>query len=315
VEDADLDGRDAGFKEKIHNLKNKRKAAIFAHNCQPAEVQDIADFVGDSWQISLQSVQSSAEVIVVCGVDHIAQTASIMCPDKNILLPETNAVCPLCGMITADRLRQKKKEHPLAKVVCYIKSPAEVKAEADICCTSANADRIIRNMEKYPEIIFAPDQYLGDEICRGTGREMILWPGYCPSDVKISTEDILKCRAEHPGAKVVVHTQCTPQVKALSDFIGSTAEIIGFVDQTRAEEVVVGAEVGMLHRLEYLHPEKRFVLASERAVCGKMKLVTLENILWSLESGTHLVKVPDDIRQKAKSAIDNMLNERLPDEG
>jgi quinolinate synthase len=307
-----LEGRDAALIEKIQSLKARKNAGIFAHNCQPAEVQDIADFVGDSWEISQQAIQAKAKVIVICGVDHIAETTSILCPEKSILLPEKNASCPLCSMITAERLRQKKKENPLAKVVCYIKSPAEVKAEADICCTSENAARIIQNLRSYPEIIFVADQYLGDQICTQTAREMILWPGYCPSHIKITAEDVLRQKAQHPFAKVMIHPQCTPQVKALADIVGSSAQMLRFVSQTDSPEVIVGSEVGMLHRLEKDFPQKKFILASDRAVCGKMKLVTLENILWSLEGGTHLVKVPEDIAKKARSAVENMLNERLP---
>jgi quinolinate synthase len=303
-----MENSDALLIEKIEILKKRKNAIILAHNYQLGEVQDIADFVGDSLEVSRKGAETNADVLVVCGVHFVAETASILCPDKTVLLPELNAGCPMAGMITAERIREKKKESPGALVVCYLKSPAEVKAESDICCTSANAVSIVKKLTGVEQIMFVPDQYLGDYVCIQTGREMILWPGYCPSHVKILPEDISRQKWEHPQAKIVVHPQCTPQVKALADAVLSTAGIIGFARETGAEEIIIGTEIGILHRLRKENPGKRFIPASERAVCGKMKLITLESVLWSLESMTHKVKVSDRIRLKAKMSIDRMLD-------
>ncbi len=297
----------AALIEKIEKLKKQRNAVILAHRYQTGEVQDIADFVGDTLQLSLKAARTDAEVIVVCGVRFVAETVSILAPDKTVLIPNLNASCPMAEMITSERLKEKKKEFPGATVVCYIKSPAEVKAESDICCTSANAVSIVEKLRGAGQIIFVPDQYLGDYVCTQTGQEMELWPGYCPSHFKITIEDIEKLKAMHPQAKVVVHPDCTPQVRAIADLVLNTTAMLEFARQTDAEEVIIGAEVGLIHRLTKENPGKRFIAASERAVCGKMKLITLENILWSLENMTYQIKVPEDVRLKAKSAIDRML--------
>jgi quinolinate synthase len=298
---------DAALIERIEILKKSRNAIILAHNCQPGAVQDIADFVGDSMEISLKATETQADVIVVCGVHFMAETTSILCPDKTVLHPEPNAVCPLSGMITAESLGEKKKQNPGTRVICYIKSPAEVKAESDICCTSANAVSIVKKLAGAERMMFVPDLYLGDSVCIQTGREMVLWPGYCPSHVKIIPEDIAIQKDEHPGAKLVVHPECTPQVKAMADAVLSTSGIVRFARETDAKEIIVGTETGLLHRLRKENPGKRFFPASERAVCGKMRLITLENVLWSLEDMTHQVKVPENIRLKAKMAIDRMF--------
>jgi quinolinate synthase len=291
---------------RIQNLKIKKNAIILAHNYQPGEVQDIADFTGDSLELSRKTAESDAQVVVVCGVDFVAETVSILNPGKTILLPEKKADCPLAGMITAERLREKKKEFPGAKVVCYLRSSAEVKAESDICCTADNAVAIVEKFEESGDIIFIPDQYLGDYVCTLTGREMILWPGYCPSHNKISSEDITRQKEQHPHARVVVHPQCTPQVRALADAVLSISGIVRFARETSGDEVIVGTETGILHRLQKENPGKIFIPASEKASCGKMKLITLEVILWSLENMTYRIQIPEDIRLKAKGSIDRM---------
>jgi quinolinate synthase len=302
-----MDDNDAALVEKIKKLKIKRNAVILAHNFQTGEVQDIADFVGDSLEVSLKAADSDVGVIVMCGVDFMAQTAAVLCPDKTILLPDLNAACPLASMITAERLREKKAKYPGAPVVCYIKAPAEVIAESDICCTVSNAVGIIEKMGGYENIIFVPDQYLGDLVCTRTGRDMVLWQGYCPSHYKIGGEDIINQKKEHPHARVAVHSECTPQVRVLADVVTNTAGIVKYVHETAVEEFIIGTETGLLHRLRKENPDKIFMPALERVICGKMKVITLESVLWSLENMTHPVKIPDDIRSKAKKAIDRML--------
>ncbi|MBI4296301.1 MAG: quinolinate synthase NadA [Chloroflexi bacterium] len=301
-----MENTDAVLIEKIENLKKIKNAVILAHNCQLGAVQDIADFVGDSLEVSLKAAEVDADVVVICGVQFIAETAHILRPDKTILIPELNAGCSMVGMITAEHLREKKKQHPGATVVCYIKSPAEVKAESDICCTASNAVSIVGKLTA-EEIIFVPDQYLGDYVCTQTGRDMVLWPAYCPSAVKVTPEDIAKLKEKHPQAKLAVHLECTPQVRVIADVVSSTAGIIRFAHETDAREIIIGTETGLLHLLAKENPDKLFLPANERSICAKMKLITPETILWSLENMTHQVTVPDDIRLKAKRAIDKMF--------
>ncbi len=293
--------------EKILNLKAKKKTIILVHNYQLGEVQDIADFIGDSLELSQKASKTDAEVIVFCGVHFMAETASIICPDKTVLLPELHAGCPMANMITAQALRQKKREYPGATVVCYINTSAAVKAESDICCTSANAVRLVEKLTDVEEIIFVPDQYLGSYVASQTGKRMILWPGYCPTHVRILPQDILRRKAEHPQAKAVVHPECRPEVKALADAVLSTGGMIRFARETDAREIIVGTEIGIIYRLQKENPEKNFIPASEQAICPRMKLTTLESVLWSLEKMTHEIKVPERIRIRARRAVDKML--------
>jgi quinolinate synthase len=292
--------------EKILRLKKKRNAVILVHNYQLGEVQDIADFVGDSLDLSQNAAKTDADVIVFCGVHFMAETASILCPDKTVLLPDEHAGCPMANMITALQLRAKKKEHPQATVVCYINSSAEVKAESYICCTSANAVAVVESLD-CGEILFVPDQYLGHYISTKTSKKMVLWPGFCPTHARIMPEYIVKLRHEYPEAKVVVHPECRPDVIALADEVLSTSGMIKFARREDVQEVIVGTEMGIIYRLKKENPGKRFIPVSEQAICPNMKLITLEKVLWSLEEMAPEVKVPEKIRLKAKAAVDRML--------
>jgi quinolinate synthase len=236
----------------------------------------------------------------------MAETASILCPDKTVLLPDMHAGCSMANMITAEQLRKRKEELPNAAVVCYVNSTAEVKAEADICCTSANAVKVIQSV-KATEILFAPDQYLGHYISTKTDKSIILWPGYCPTHARILPEEITRLKQEYPKAKVMVHPECRPQVIALADEVLSTSGMVKFARQTPAKEIVVGTEIGIIYRLKKENQGKKFIPASEQAICPNMKRITLEKILWSLEEMSAEVKVPEDVRLKAKSAVDKML--------
>ncbi len=298
--------KDAGLLERISALKKERNAVILVHNYQLGEVQDIADFVGDSLELSQNAAKTGADVIVFCGVHFMAETASIICPDKVVLLPDITAGCPMANMITAESLRAKKKEHPQAVVVCYINSSAEVKAESDICCTSANAVEVVESLNAR-EILFIPDQYLGHYVSARTGKKMILWPGFCPTHVRIKPERIKELRQEYPQAKVVVHPECTPEVIALADEVTSTSGMCRYARRDDVREMVVGTEVGLIHRLRKENPGKKFIPVSEQAVCPNMKLITLEKVLWSLEEMGPEVKVPDGIRLRAIAAVDKML--------
>jgi quinolinate synthase len=301
-----MKNKDAELMEKISAHKKKRNAVILVHNYQLGEVQDIADFVGDSLELSQNAAKTTADVIVFCGVHFMAETASILCPDKVVLLPDMNAGCPMADMITAQRLRAKKKEHPQAVVVCYINSSAEVKAESDICCTSANAVEVVESLDAR-EILFIPDQYLGHYVSARTGRKMILWPGFCPTHVRITSERIKELRQEYPQAKVVVHPECRPDVIALADEVASTSGMCRYARRDDVKEMVVGTEIGIINRLRKENPGKRFIPVSEQAICPNMKLITLEKVLWSLEEMTPEVKVPREVRLKAIAAVDKML--------
>ena len=302
-----MENSDAELIAKITSLRKERNAVILVHNYQLGEVQDIADFVGDSLELSQKAAKTDADVIVFCGVHFMAETASILCPDKIVLLPDMHAGCPMADMVTAKRLREKKKEHPKATVVCYINTSAAVKAESDICCTSANAVRLVEKLTNASEILFVPDQYLGNYVATKTGKEMILWPGFCSTHIRIQPQDISRQKAEHPQAKAVVHPECRPEVIALADEVLSTGGMCRFARENEAKEIIVGTEIGLIHRLRKENPGKRFIPASEQAVCPRMKLITLETVLWSLENMTYQVKVPERIRLRAKAAVDKML--------
>ncbi len=292
--------------EKIIKLKKERNAVILAHNYQLGEIQDIADFVGDSLDLSQNAAKTDASVIVFCGVHFMAETASILSPQKTVLLPDEHAGCPMANMITAPQLREKKKEYPQATVVCYVNSSAAVKAESYICCTSANAVGVVESVDA-DEIIFVPDKYLGHYISTKTSKRMILWPGFCPTHARIMPEYIIKLRQEYPEAKVVVHPECRPDVIALADQVLSTSGMIKFAQREDVKEVIVGTEMGLIYRLRKENPGKKFIPVSEQAICPNMKLITLEKVLWSLEEMKPVVKVPEKIRVKAKAAVDRML--------
>jgi len=299
-------GNNAKLTEEILSLKQRRNAVILAHNYQRGEVQDIADFVGDSLELSQNAAKADAEVIAFCGVHFMAETASILCPDKTVLLPDINAGCPMANMITAERLKERKRELPGVTVVCYVNSTAEVKAESDVCCTSANAVKVIESLDA-KEILFVPDQYLGHYISTKTNKKMFLWPGFCPTHVKIQPEDIAKLKRQYPQAKAMVHPECRPEVIALADEVLSTGGMCRFARKTDAKEIIVGTEIGIIHRLKKENPGKKFIPASEHAICPNMKLITLEKVLWSLQDMAPEVKVPEEVRLKAKTAVDRML--------
>jgi quinolinate synthase len=292
--------------EDILRLREQRQAVILAHNYQIGEVQDIADLVGDSLELSQKAARTDARVIVFCGVHFMAETASILSPEKTVLLPDINAGCPMADMITADELRKKKEEHPGVPVVCYVNSSAEVKAESDICCTSANALKVVESVPA-DEVIFVPDQYLGHYVSTKTRKKMLLWPGYCPTHVKILAEDIIKLKKQFPNAKVVVHPECTPEVIDLADEALSTSGMLKFAQKTQAKEIIVGTENGIIHRLKKENPGKTFIPASKKAVCPNMKRINLEKVLWSLQDMSPEVRVPEEIRIRAKRAVDRML--------
>lgn len=297
--------------EKIKQLKDSRNAVILAHNYQPGDVQDIADFCGDSLGLSIKAASTDADVIVFCGVLFMAETAAILSPQKTVLLPDKDAGCPLADMINAKQLRKLKNQHPGALVVCYVNSPAEVKAESDYCCTSSNAVALADSLPADRKIIFVPDQHLGRFVMEKTGRDLILWPGYCATHVMITEEDIEKEKEKHPDAIVMAHPECSEPVKEISDVILSTGRMLEYVEKNDAKTYIVATESGIIHALKKKNPNAEYLPAGQRAICPNMKKITLEKILWSLEDMQYKITVPQQIAEKARKALDRMV-EVLP---
>jgi quinolinate synthase len=291
---------------RIANYKAQRRAVILAHNYQAPEVQDIADFTGDSLERWRKAAETDAETIIFCGVTFMAETAKILSPDKTVILPEREAGCPMADMITPEELRQKKAEFPGVPVVCYVNSSAAVKAESDICCTSANAVKVVQSLPGN-EIIFIPDKYLGTWAANQTSKKVHLWPGFCPTHARIRPEDIVEMRRKHPAAKVVVHPECRPEATALADAVLSTSGIIRYAARPDVRQLIVGTETGVLHRMRRDNPGKEFFPVNERAICPNMKLTTLEKVLWSLEDMKPEIELPEGIRLKALKAVTRML--------
>ncbi len=292
---------------KIKELKKKRNAIILVHNYQLPEVQDIADFRGDSLELSRIAAKTEAKVIVFCGVYFMAETASILSPDKLVVMPDVSAGCPMANMMNAKDLKKLKEQHPHAVAVGYVNTSAEVKAELDYCCTSTNAIAVINALSGKKEIIFVPDKYLANYVSKKTGRKLITWHGFCPTHVRILPEDLKREKKFHPRAKVMVHPECSPSVVDLADAVLSTSQMAKYAKESPAKEFIIGTEAGLLYRLKQDNPDKEFYLASERAVCPNMKRTTQEKVLWVLEELKNEVKVPENIRKKAYLAIERML--------
>ena len=295
------------MKAEIERLKRERRAVILAHNYCRGEVQDVADFTGDSLELARRATEVDADVIVFCGVYFMAETAAILNPGKTVLIPDPTAGCPMADMVTAAQLRELKAKHPGAAAVCYVNSTAEVKAECDICVTSGNAERVMATFPADREIIFVPDQHLGSHIMGLLGRKYILWPGYCPTHAALSAKSIADARAAHPGAPVLVHPECSRDVREAADERLSTGGMCRYARESAAKEIVVGTEVGILHRLQLENPEKTFYPVNDRLVCPNMKKTTLENLAESLRETKHRVTVPDDIAVRARRAVEAML--------
>lgn len=298
--------KNEALKKEIQALKVKQKAVILAHNYQRDEVQDIADFTGDSLALAKIAVDVKAEVIVFCGVKFMAETAHILNPDKLVLMPEPRAGCPLADMITAADVGQLKKDNPGVPVVCYVNSSAEVKAESDICCTSANAVELIKRLPQ-EKIIFVPDANLGRYVAGQTSKEVIIWPGYCPTHHKIKPEQILALKEKYPQALFLAHPECKPEVLALADYIGSTSGIYQFAQQAKAKELIIGSELGMLFRLQKENPSKLFLFPSKETICPNMKATNLKKVLQSLVELKTLITLPENIRQAAERAVKRMV--------
>ncbi len=305
---APLKGTGRDLVDRINALKKERDAIILAHNYQIGEVQDVADFVGDSLELSRHAAMTSHPVIVFCGVHFMAETAKVLSPDKTVLVPDLHAGCPMSDMVTPEDVRRLRQEHPGAMVVTYVNSSAAVKAESDICCTSANAVRIIESIPAHQKVIFLPDQYLGEFVQRKTGRSLILYSGFCPTHVRIMAADIFRERKKHPDALVIAHPECPAPVAEGADVVASTSRMAIEVKSSEKKEVIVGTEIGMIHRLSRENPEKTFIPACQSCDCANMKVNSLEKILWSLEDMAPEILLDPGIIAGARKALDRMLS-------
>ncbi|NJN66130.1 MAG: quinolinate synthase NadA [Chloroflexaceae bacterium] len=304
--------------EEIQRWKQERRAVILAHNYQYGEIQDMADFVGDSLGLSQEAARTDAEVIVFCGVHFMAETAAILCPNKTVLIPDLEAGCSLAASITAEQLRAWKAEHPGAVVVAYINTTAEVKAESDYCCTSSNAVRVVEAIPPDRDILFLPDMFLASFVHRVTGRPLHTWPGECHVHAALTPDEITRARAAHPGAEFVIHPECSCVSSCLHylacgdiarkhTHILSTEGMLRLTRQSEAQEFVVATEVGVLHRMHQGSPAKKFYPVSEAAICHYMKMITVEKVLRSLQEMQHVVTVAPSLAERARGAIDRML--------
>jgi quinolinate synthase len=297
------------LEEEIRTLRDERGAVILAHNYQRPEVQEVADFVGDSLYLSRKAVESDRPLLVFAGVRFMAETAKILNPTKTVLLPDPKAGCGLADSITAEQLRTWKSEHPGAVVVAYINTSAEVKAEADYCCTSSNAESIVRKVPADKEILFLPDIFLGEYVRKRTGRKIHLWMGDCPVHAKLRPEDLEKARTDHPGAPILAHPECGCSTQAMEhvDRVLSTDGMVRFAEETRAPEVVVATEVGILHRMRKLNPTTKFTPLSEGAICPFMKEIDLVDVRDSLAQTRYVIDVPPATAAKARLALERMI--------
>lgn len=294
------------IQEKINALKESKNAVILAHNYQIGEVQDTADFVGDSLELSRKAAETDADVIVFCGVHFMAETAKILSPKKTVLLPDMDAGCPMADMINGEQVKKFKAEYPGRPVVAYVNTTAEVKAEVDICCTSANAVKVVQSMDA-DEILFVPDKCLADFVAQRTDKKIIAYPGYCAVHYMIFPEDIARRRAEHPNAVVIAHPECTRAVVEMADEALSTSGMLRFVRESPAKEFIMATEVGILHRLRKENPDKEFYPPTEHTVCRNMKKITLEKVLAALEKDQFPIELADDVIERASGAIRRMI--------
>jgi quinolinate synthase len=291
----------------ILKLKEKYNAVILAHNYQLPEIQDIADFVGDSLDLSRAAARTDAEVIVFCGVRFMAETAALLSPGKKVLLPDLEAGCPLADMITPEKLRDFKQQFPQdLPVVCYINTSAAVKAQSDICCTSSNALSIVESLPDQ-ELLFIPDNCLGNWVASRTSKTLHIFSGFCPTHHRLWAKDIETVKASYPDALVLAHPECLPEVLKLCDYVGGTMGMLKFVKASHAREFIIGTEAGIIHRMMKENPDKLFVLAADRLICPNMKRVTLEKLYWALQEQIHVITVAETYKNPALQAITKML--------
>lgn len=295
--------------EKIVRLKDEKHAIILAHNYQRPEIQDIADYVGDSIELSRKAMlEKDADIIVFCAVDFMAESAAILNPSKKVLLPTLGARCPMAQMLTVEEIKRQKALHPNVPVVLYVNTLAATKAQCDICCTSANAVEVVSSLEA-KTILFGPDRNLAEYVAEKTGKKIIPIPewGFCPTHLLFQPEDVAVLKNQHPNATVIVHPECSSEMRQVADFIGSTSKMCTFASESKATEFIVCTEEGILHRLRKENPRKRFMIAYGDAVCPNMKLTTLDRLYTTLREEKYVVTVPEDIAVKARKSLERMF--------
>jgi quinolinate synthase len=295
------------LQKEIRQLLKEKNAVLLAHYYQRAEIQEIADILGDSLALSMEAARTDAEVLVFAGVHFMAESASILSPDKTVLLPKPDAGCPLADMITPEKLLTARKNHPHAAVVTYINSSAAIKAMSDICCTSANAVKIVNSLRDAKEILMVPDGNLACYVAGLTDKKIIPWDGYCPVHHHLTVEDVLKRKEKYPRATFAAHPECRPEVLALADYVGSTTGIIRYAGQEGFKEMLVGTEQGVFYQLKKQNPGKTFIPISDQMICADMKKITLKDIIAAITEMKTVVKVPEEVRIPAKKALDRML--------
>ena len=295
------------LQKEIRQLLKEKNAVLLAHYYQRAEIQEIADILGDSLALSMEAARTDAEVLVFAGVHFMAESASILSPDKTVLLPKPDAGCPLADMITPEKLLTARKNHPHAAVVTYINSSAAIKAMSAICCTSANAVKIVNSLRDAKEILMVPDGNLACYVAGLTDKKIIPWDGYCPVHHHLTVEDVLKRKEKYPRATFAAHPECRPEVLALADYVGSTTGIIRYAGQEGFKEMLVGTEQGVFYQLKKQNPGKTFIPISDQMICADMKKITLKDILAAITEMKTVVKVPEEVRIPAKKALDRML--------
>jgi len=294
------------IKDEIRRLARERNALLLAHNYQRDEIQELADITGDSLGLSLEAARTDRAVIVFCGVHFMAESAAILAPDKIVLLPRPDAGCPMADMVTAEGLRAMKARHPGATVVTYVNSSAAVKAESDICCTSANAVRVVNSLAA-DEVLLVPDRNLGRYIAGQTGKTCYFWDGYCPTHERLQVADVERALAEHPDALFLAHPECAPEILRRAHRICSTSGMYDYVRQSPAQKFIVGTEAGILYRLRRENPGKEFVLPTSRLICPNMKLTSLEDVLSCLQQMSPQITVPADVADRARGSLERML--------
>ena len=297
--------------EEIRFLKRKHDALILAHNYTRPEVQELADFVGDSLELARKAAECHAPVIVFCGVRFMAETAKILSPESIVLHPEPHAGCPMADMASPEEVAEYRKAHPDALVVAYVNTTAATKTEVDVCCTSGNAEKLVSQLPDDREILFLPDANLGANLNGKLKREMALWPGFCPTHNKILPEHIMAAKSKHPGAVVLVHPESTPAVVALADHAFSTGRMLKFVRESEKMEFIIGTECGIIHRMQKENPDKKFYPLEPAVLCPNMKKITPENVLFALRDLSPRIEIDEAVRRRAKAPIDKML-EVLP---
>lgn len=294
--------------EKINDLKKKRNAIILAHCYQNVEIDTVADYVGDSLGLSRIAAKTDADIIVFAGVYFMAETAKILSPNKKVLLPNMNSGCQMAQMIDIHRMKEFKAKHPNIPVVCYVNSTAEVKAQADVCCTSSNAINIVKSL-RAKKVLFAPDCYLGSWVAKNLPDvEIISYNGFCPTHLRLMPHEVQKMKLIYPDAPILVHPECHQEVVKLADFVGSTTQIMQYCERSKKQRFLIGTEKGVTDRLSRDFPDKEFVLISDRLVCHNMKYNTLEDILYVLQTLENEVHVEEDLRQLAFGAIERMVS-------